>query len=282
METIKLINNNMTKFSKGHKKIAEYILQNRDKCGYLKAAEIAENAGVSEATVVRFASALGFSGYPQFQKQLREESLSKLTSIQRMELVSERMGSDDMLYKVLRADIGRIEKTIDMVSDEMFSGAVKALVNARTVYVAGVRSAAGLASFAAFYFNVLFNRVKRVSNSMTEDVVEQMLHAGENDVVLGISFPRYSNAIVKALAFAKRRGAKVIALTDSENSPIVQYADYVLTAKSDMDSFADSLVAPMSIINALIFAVASMKKDEIKNTFAELEDIWQEYNVYDN
>ena len=249
----KIITDNMTNFSKGQKRIAEYILESSDKCAYLKAAEVAEKTGVSEATVVRFASALGFSGYPQFQKKLREESLSKLTAIQRMELVSERIGSDDMLYKVLRADIGRIESTIDTVSEEMFMGAVKALVQARKVYVAGVRSAAGLASFAAFYFNVLFDSVKRVSNSMTEDVVEQMLHASENDVVLGISFPRYSNAIVKALAFAKRRGAKVIALTDSENSPIVQYADYILTAKSDMDSFADSLVAPMSIINALIF-----------------------------
>ena len=198
-----------------------------------------------------------------------------------MELVSERMGSDDMLYKVLRADIGRIEKTIDMVSDEMFSGAVKALVNARTVYVAGVRSAAGLASFAAFYFNVLFNRVKRVSNSMTEDVVEQMLHAGENDVVLGISFPRYSKRTLKAMNFARDRGADVVAITDSANSPLCKYASYKLTARSGMVSFADSITAPLSLINALIAAISLRKKEDIAEAFSNLEQIWDEYDVYE-
>lgn len=276
-----LIDKNSPYLSKGQKKIAGYIAENLEKCGYMKAAAIAAAVGVSEATVVRFACAVGFDGFPELSQAIRDEAKSKLTSLQRMELVSERIGNDDILYNVLHADIERIEKTIDVVDKNMFSGAVAALIQAENVYVAGVRSAAGLASFAAFYFNVLFKGVKRISNSMTEDVVEQMLHVNEKDVVLGISFPRYSSAMVRAMAFAKKRGAKVIALTDSENAPIVRYADFVLIAKSDMDSFADSLVAPLSIINAIIFAAASMKKDEIKKTFCELEDIWREYDVYD-
>lgn len=276
-----LIDENIKNLSKGQRKIAEYILNNMEKCGYLTAAKIAAATGVSEATVVRFATALGFSGYPQLQKTIREQSLSRLTARQRMELVSERIGNDNMLYNVLRADIDRIAQTTATVSEEMFFGAVEALVGAKSVYVAGVRSAAALAQFAAFYFNVLFENTKQISNSTAEDVAEQFIHIGEGDVVLGISFPRYSNAIVKGLSFAKKRGAKVIALTDSDNSPIVKYADFVLIAKSDMDSFADSLVAPMSIINALIYAAASTKKNEISNVLTELENIWDEYNVYD-
>lgn len=282
MQTIeKLIEDNMSKFSKGQKKIADYILNNIEKCGYLTAARIARATGVSEATVVRFATALGFSGYPELSRTVREESITKLTAMQRMELVRERMGDKGMLYNVLRADIDRIARTIGIVSEDMFLGAVKALTEAKNVYVAGVRSASALAQFASFYFNVLFKSVRRITNSTAEDVAEQLLHITQGDVVLGISFPRYSNAIVKGLDFAKKRGAKVIALTDSDNSPIVRYADYVLIAKSDMDSFADSLVAPMSIINALIYAVASIKKNELGDVFSELEDIWDEYNVYD-
>lgn len=282
MESVdKLIRENTEKLSKSQRKIAFYILENIKSCGYLKAAQIAEEIGVSEATVVRFASALGFSGYPELQKALRKESLSRLTSFQRMELVSRKIGDDNMLVSVLREDIQRIEDTIKTVSEDMFIGAVSALSDAENVYVAGVRSSSALASFAAYYFNVLFKNVRRISSGTADYLTEQLIHGGKNDVILGISFPRYSSAIVRGLEFAKKRGMKVIALTDSENSPIVKYADYVLTAKSDMDSFADSLVAPMSIINALIFAAAKLRKNEIKETFSELENIWDEYNVYD-
>ncbi len=276
-----LIKENQHSFSKAQRRLAEYVLENLEKCGFLTAAKVAKNTGVSEATVVRFAGALGFSGYPQFQKTIREHCLLKLNSMQRMELVSEQIGNENTLKKVLKADINRIEKTSDIISEEVFSQAVDALVAADRVYVAGVRSSSALAQFASFYFNILFTNVRRITSSTAEDIPEQLIHAGEGDVVFGISFPRYSSAIVKGIEFAKKRGAKVIALTDSENSPIVKYADYVLIAKSDMNSFADSLVAPMSVINAIIYAAASRKKGEMANIFSELENIWDEYNVYD-
>lgn len=268
-------------FSKGQKNIARFIIDHYEKAAFMTASKLGSIVGVSESTVVRFASELGFEGYPELQKSLQELIRSKLTSVQRIEVSTDRLGERDILEKVLNSDIEKIKKTIAELSREDFNGAVNAIVSASKIYILGVRSASALASFLGLYFNYIFDHVVLINTTSGSEVFEQIMRVNENDVVIGISFPRYSTRTVKALKFASDRGAKVIAITDSEISPIYRYATYKLIAKSDMASFVDSLVAPLSLINALIVAVGIKCKNQVYNTFGALERIWDEYGVYE-
>ena len=268
-------------FSKGQRKIADYILSHEKQAFSMTAAELAKAAAVSEATVVRFAYNLGFDGYHQFQKNLADQAKNSLTAVERMELVSVK-GKGDAIKTVLKSDMAKIEHTMSQIDYDSFNIAVQALLNAKNIYIAGVRSSAALVTFADFYFNLLFENCHGITGYGGEDITQKLFHAGEKDVVLGISFPRYSSGMVKAMEFAKKKGAFVISLTDSKHSPIVQHSSCVLLADSDMDSFTDSLVAPMSVLNALIFAVGYSMKDKTKQIFDELENIWKDYEVYDS
>lgn len=279
-DLIGLISGMMPRFSKGQKQIARYIVEHYDKAAFMTAAKLGQAVGVSESTVVRFAAELGFEGYPQLQRSLQELIRNRLTNVQRMEITGEQIGDGDLLERVLTMDIDKIRRTLEETSRSEFSSAVDTLLGAKTIYILGIRSAASLASFIAFYFNHVFDNVKLITAASTSDVFEQLLKIHEDDVLIGISFPRYSQRTVTAMKFVKERGAKVIALTDSSISPIAEYADIRLYARSDMASFVDSLVAPLSLINALIVAVGIKKRDEVSLAYAELERIWDKYGVY--
>lgn len=268
-------------FSKGQKLIEKYILEHYDKAAFMTAAKLGVAVGVSESTVVRFAVEIGYDGYPRLQRAMQEMIRSKLTSVQRMEVTHQRIGDGDILESVLNLDIEKIRTTLEETSKKDFYAAVETICNADCIYILGARSASSLASFLGYYFSMLFKDVKVVNPSSETDVFEQMLRTGENDAVIGISFPRYSRKAVKAMNFACARGAKFIAITDSESSPLARSATHVLIARSDMASLVDSLVAPMSLINALIVAVALRKKDEVTQTLSQLEAVWDEYNVYE-
>lgn len=274
------IQNGMDGFSKGQKLIGKYILENYDKAAFMTAAKLGQTVKISESTVVRFAAELGYDGYPAMQKALQEMIRNKLTSVQRIEVSKDRMG-EDVLAKVVQSDIEKLRMTLEEMSREQFSRAVDAIVGARRIYILGVRSSAALSDFLTFYFNPIFDNVRQIKTTLASEMFEQMLHVGPEDVVVGISFPRYSTRTIRAMEFAKDQGATVIALTDSELSPLCENAAIRLLAKSDMASFVDSLVAPLSIINALIVAVARKKSREVTETFSRLEHIWDEYQVYE-
>ena len=247
----------------------------------MTASKLGKTVKVSESTVVRFAAELGYDGYPAMQKALQEMIRSKLTTIQRIEVSNDRIGDHDILSMVMQSDVEKIHMTMDEMNREEFSQSVDAIVNARHIYILGVRSAAALASFLGFYFNLIFEQVTIVHTTSISEVFEQLLRIGPGDVIIGISFPRYSRRTVTAMQFAHDRGATAIALTDSETSPLVQYSTHRLLAKSDMASFVDSLVAPLSLINALIVSIGRKKNEDLSKTFADLERIWDEYEVYE-
>lgn len=272
---------NQKKMSKGHKKLAQYIAENYDKAAFMTASKLGEKVGVSESTVVRFATEMGFKGYPELQKELQQMIKSKLTAVQRMEVSSTLIGEHGAIQKVLTGDMELIRDTLENVSESEFSKAVETINNAKRIYILGVRSSAALASFLYFYFNPVFENVVLVDTSSASEMFEQMFRISEDDVCVAISFPRYSKQTINALRFINDRGTKIIALTDSGDSPIAEYADTLLVAKSDMVSVVDSLVAPLSLINALIVAVTFSKRDEVYNNFNKLESIWDEYQVYD-
>ena len=268
-------------FSKGQKRIARYITEDYDKAAFMTASRLGVTVGVSESTVVRFATELGYDGYPHLQRALQEMIRNKLTSVQRMEVAGDRMGGRDVLQTVLHADTDMIRVTLDEIDRDAFQGAVDALMGAKRIYILGVRSSSALASFLGFYFNLLFENVTLVHTNSVSEIFEQVLRVGPGDVLFGISFPRYSKRTLSAMKYARDRGARVIALTDSQLSPLARVADHVLLARSDMASFVDSLVAPLSVINALIVAVGMSRRDEIEQTFNKLERIWEEYDVYE-
>ena len=280
-DLIHSITQQMPGFSKGPKLIAQYILAHYDKAAFMTAAKLGMMVGISESTVVRFASELGFEGYPQLQRALQELIRNRLTSVQRMEVTSDQLGEGNILHKVLNLDIEKIRRTMEKASVEDFEQAVDTIVNAKNIYILGVRSASALSGFMSFYFNQIFESVRLVNTTSTSEMFEQIMRIKEGDVFIGITFPRYSKRTVNAANFAKQNGAKVIAITDSNISPIAETADHLLLARSDMASFVDSLVAPLSVINALIVAVGIRKKDEISSTYERLEQIWDEYNVYE-
>ena len=269
------------KFSKGQKKIANYIIKNYDKAAFMTAATLSDNTGVSCSTVVRFAVELGYEGYPELQKSLQEMVRTKLTAVQRMEVTSNRMGDRDVLSTILNYDILKIKQTLDEIDKSAFEQAVETISNAKNIYILGIRSSASLAGFLGFYLNLIFDNVKMVGATSTSEIFEQILRIGKDDVVISISFPRYSARTVKALQYAKNQDAKIVAITDSLTSPLTQYANHTLIARSDIASFVDSLVAPLSVINALIVALGMRKKENVYSSFDKLEKIWDEYNVYE-
>ena len=280
-DIIKNIKERYSSFSKGQKKIADYIFENSDKVAYMTANKLADTVGVSDSTVVRFAVEIGFPGYPEFLKTLRELVSTQLTAVQRMEIASSNFTGEDVLEKVINSDIDKLKKTLLNINKEDFNKAVETIINAKTIYILGVRSSASLAGFLGFNFNLMFDNVKLIHTNSVSEMFEQLLNVGKDDVVIGISFPRYSRRTVKALQYAKSCDARIVAITDSKMSPLTACADYSLIARSDMASFADSLVAPLSLINAIIVAIAMNKTEEISETFNKLENIWDEYEVYD-
>ena len=280
-DILTVIQDSMHTFSKGQRKIANFILESYDKAAFMTASRLGQKVGVSESTVVRFAFELGYDGYPDMQRSLQKMIRSRLTTVQRIEVTRDRLGDQDLLSMVLQSDIEKIRQTLEELDRDSFYNAVEAIVSARKVYIIGVRSSASIASFLYFYFNLIFDNVVLVSANTASEIFESLLRVGEGDVVIGISFPRYSTRSVRALEFARDQGATVVALTDSELSPLYDTANYRLLAKSDMASFADSLVAPLSVINALIVAVGRKKSDEVTATFRRLEQIWDEYQVYE-
>ncbi len=279
-ELLKRIEENYKSFSKGQKKLADFIQTDYDKAAFLTAAKMGEEVGVSESTVVRFATALDYAGYPEFQKALGEVVRMKLNSIQRMEVTYGRISRGEILTSVLQSDIDKIKQTMQSIDHENFDMAVDTILNARKIYIIGIRSCAPLANFLAFYLNMIRDNVIPVSTNSASEIFEQLIRIGEEDVIIGISFPRYSMRTLKALEFASNRKAKVITLTDSVHSPMTIYSSCNLIARSDMASIVDSLVAPLSVINALVVALCMKRQDEVVETLESMEEIWDEYQVY--
>lgn len=280
-DLLKTIEQGMTSFSKGQRAIASFILSSYDKAAYMTAAAVAESTGVSESTVVRFATELGFDGYPELQRGLREVVRMKLTAVQRVELTSSIIGEGDILSSVLRADADKINRTLEEIDRASFERAVDKIIAAKNIYIIGVRSSAFLAGFLNHNLRMIFDNIKFIQTTSRSEMFEQIMNIGENDALIAISFPRYSKRVVNAVEFASKRGAEVIALTDSKLSPLAEYADDLLLAKSDMVAFVDTLAAPLSIINAIIMAIVRKKQDDISKKLCELEEIWDKYDVYD-
>ena len=267
------------RLSKGQKLIAEYILKHYDKAAFMTAARLGTTVGVSESTIVRFANELGFSGYPALQKMLQDLIKTKLTSVQRIEISSDYINEENALKSVLKADMENIRATLEKINSNAFDEVVDAIFSSKRIYIVGFRSSQSLADFLGFYLNLILDNVRTVSTGVS-DIFEQLLRVGKDDLVIGIGFPRYSTRTVEALKFAKSRNAKVIALTDSLLSPLASNADYTLVAQSNMASFVDSLVAPLSVINALVVAVGLREKEKISSSFSTLESLWEQNNVY--
>lgn len=280
-DILSIIQERMPTLSKGQRRVAQFILDAYDKAAFMTASRLGETVQVSESTVERFAAELGCGGYPNMQRALQEMVRSKLTSIQRIEVANDRLSGQDVLSTVMQADMELIRATLTEVDRERFSRAVDAILAARHIYILGLRSSAALADFLGFYFQMIFDNVQVVHTSSSGEIFEQLLRVGPEDVVIGLSFPRYSSRTVQALRFARDRGAGVVALTDSETSPLAETATELLLAQSDMASFVDSLVAPLSLVNALIVEVGRRRNEDVEQTFAGLERIWSEYEVYE-
>ena len=271
----------MPEFSKGQRLIAQYILAHYDRAAYMTASKLGATVEVSESTVVRFANELGFDGYPDLQRALQEMARTHLTAAQRMEVADNLLDKDNVLDKVLLGDADMIRQTLDGIDREAFYSAVEKIVSARNIYILGVRSSAALADFLVFNFRMMFDNVRAVEGTTGTEIFEQLLNIGPEDVLIAISFPRYSKRTIRAVQFAHNAGADVVAITDSPSSPLAAGSNQLLTARSDMASFVDSLVAPLSIINAMIAAVSMKNHDEVAARLRRLESIWDEYDVYD-
>lgn len=269
-------------FSKGQKKLAAYIAEHYDKAAYCTAAKLGQTVGVSESTVVRFATQLGYKGYPEMQHLLEESVKNKLTTLQRIEVSEGRVNPNKVLSSVLQMDMENIKATLEHVDEETFRATTEAILKAEHIYIMGVRSCSVLSNFLAFYLNLFFENTHLISSLGASEVFEQLLHVSDKDVVICISFPRYSRRTVRAAEFAASRGATVVSITDSDVSPLVAPSGHVLMARSDMVSFADSLVAPLSLINALILALSSARRANLTQSLEQLEGIWRDFDVYDN
>lgn len=276
------INEKYKSMSKGQKLLASYITDHYDKAVFLTAAKLGEVVGVSESTVVRFATHLGYKGYPEFQNELEIMVRDKLNSIQRMDAAFDRISQSQILAAVLERDADNIHSTLEEIDQNVFELAVETILNADNIYIIGIRSCAPLASFLGFYLNLICDKVHLLNTNSASELFEQMVRINSRDVMIGISFPRYSMRTLKAMEFANNRNAKVITLTDSVHSPMNLYSSCNLIAKSNMASLVDSLVAPLSVINSLIVALSIKKKQEVSNTLEMLEEIWEEYQVYEN
>ena len=270
----------MPSFSKGQRQIASYIIDHYEKAAYMTASRLGDATGVSESTVVRFAIELGFEGYPEFQRAMQAIIRNRLTSFQRIEVTNHLIGNGNVLDKILYADAEKIKQTAESIDREAFDRAVDALISARNIYILGVRSSASLADFLGAGLLRVSDNVKLIRSTSGSEVFEQMLDIGKNDVLVAISFPRYSKRVVTAVEFAHRAGANVVSLTDSARAPIAAQADQLLLAQSDVAAFVDSLVAPLSIINALIVALSIRKQNDLAERLHRLEQIWDEYDEY--
>ena len=279
-ELMNRINERYSALSKGQKMIAAYITDYYDKAVFLTAAKLGEEVGVSESTVVRFAMQLGYKGYPQFQQALAELVRVKLDSVQQMENVYGRISQSEILTTVLTSDAKRIQETLEMIDEHAFDMAVDAMLKAKHIYVIGIRSCAPLAEFLVFYLNMMFDNVRLVHTNSSSELFEQMMYIGRDDVIIGISFPRYSMRVLKAMEFANNRNARVITLTDSVHSPLNLYSSCNLVAQSDMSSIVDSLAAPLSVINALIMAICMKRQKKVVRNLEMIEQLWEEYQVY--
>jgi DNA-binding MurR/RpiR family transcriptional regulator len=275
------IEGRMPTFSKGQKLISRYILDHYDKAAYMTASKLGSIVQVSESTVVRFAIEMGYEGYPEFQHALQEMVRTHLTSFQRMEVTNHLIGDGDVLEKVLNTNVDNIRHTLESISRSDFRDAVEAMVNAKNIYIIGVRSSAMLAGFLSYSLQMIFDNVRLIDTTAGSELFQQMMTIGEGDVLVAISFPRYSKRVIKAVEFATRAGADVVALTDSADAPIAHSARQVLIAQSDMASYVDSLVAPLSLLNALIVAVSRARESEVRERLHKLESIWEEYEVYE-
>lgn len=278
---IQRINSRYQSLSKGRKKLADFILGSGEKAARMTAVSLARAVGVSESTAVRFACDLGYDGYPEFQKALKQYVSVKLTAAERIEFTKHNSAPDEILPFVFNSDISNLKNTLAGIDRKSFDRSIDAILNAKKIYILGVRSASFLAGFLGFNLNFMFDNVEILNANAITDLFEQLINIDENDVIIGISFPRYSRRTVNALKYARSCGAKVVALTDGKNSPLNEYADYSLYAVSDMASFADSLVAPLSLINSIIVALSSINSEQVSNKFMKLESIWDEYDVYD-
>lgn len=277
----KLLKEKTPGFSKGQRRITQYILESYDKAAFMTASKLGKTVGVSESTVVRFAMELGFDGYPTMQKAMQEMVVNRLTSVQRIEVTNDRIGDQDVVSAVLQSDMELLRKTSERLDRNEFRTAVDTLLKARRIYVLGVRSTAALANFFGYYMNFMFSDVHVVTASGAHEMFEKIVSVGPEDAVVAFSFPRYSTTLAKGVRYCRNTGATVIGLTDSRMSPLGQNCDHVLLAKSDMLSLVDSLAAPLSVTNALLVALAAEREQELARNFGNLENIWEEYNVYE-
>ncbi len=276
-----VLQENEAGFSKGQRRIARYILESYDKAAFMTANVLGKTVGVSESTVVRFAMELGYDGYPNMQKALQEMVVNRLTSVQRIEVTNNRIGGKDVLATVFQSDMERLRQTADTIDRAAFEAAVNTVLNAERVYIIGVRSAAPLAGFLGYYLNYMFQNVHIINSSGAGEMFEKIVGVNERDAIIAFSFPRYSATTVKAAQYCRSNGATVIGITDTNISPLGESCDHVLAAKSNMLSLVDSLVAPLSVVNALIVAIAAKKEQELSQTFQDLERIWEEYHIYE-
>ncbi|MCL2627211.1 MAG: MurR/RpiR family transcriptional regulator [Oscillospiraceae bacterium] len=280
-DVLSVIEAAMPAMSKSHKKIAGYILDYFDKAAFMTAVRLANFTGVSESTVVRFAMELGYDGYPEMRRALQDTMRGKLTSVQRIRVAKDRLGTGDILRHVLSSDIEQIRQTMEQTDSADFAKAVDAIIGARNIYILGLRSSSFLAKFMGFYFDLLFNNSRVISESPDSEVFEQIVRLSEGDLLIAISFPRYSRRTIKTMQYSRTVGAKIIAITDGIASPLTELADISLCARSDMISFLDTLVAPLSLVNALVVAVSEKAPGDLYENFERLERIWEEYGVYE-
>ncbi len=282
MDIITQIKQNYEKMSKSHKILADFICENYGKAAFMNVERLSYETGVSEATVVRFSAELGYEKYSHFQRALNDYAKSKLTSVQRLEHAHTQYKDNDILTAVLEADMDKIKRTLAQIDKNAFSGAVDALIRAKKIYVLGLRGSSALARFLTYYLNFLFPDVKNVNGTSVGDIFEQMFRINEDDVLIAVSLPRYSLRTIRAAKYAKKNNATIIGITDGQNSPILEYCNYPLIAKTDMEAFVDSLVAPMSLINALVVAISMKLPKEASASLQKLESIWSDNEVYDN
>ncbi len=280
-DILMLLQEKSSRFSKGQQRIAAFITESYEKAAFMTASRLGKAVDVSESTVVRFAVELGYDGYPEMQQAMQEMVRNRLTSVQRMGVTNDQIGDQDVVSMVLHSDADKLRQTSESLCRESFHASVQAILGAKRIYVLGVRSVSPLANFFGYYLNFMFNNVHIVTASGASEMFERLVGISSDDVVIAFSFPRYSTATLKGVQYCRSIGATVIGITDSKLSPLGQNCDHVLVAKSDMVSLVDSLVAPLSVVNAMIVALASVREHEIANTFDTLERVWEEYNVYE-
>lgn len=275
-----IIEENMSGFSKGQRRIASYILDNYDTAAFMTAGKLGKAVAVSESTVVRFATELGFDGYPDMQKALQEMVRTKLTSIQRIKASNDQLSGQNVLPSVLHMEIENIRRASAALKLGEFDRVVDKILHARHIYILGVRSSSFLAGYMNFYFNKLFANVTQVQSDVAGAIYEQLMRLGAGDILICICYPRYSREAISAAQFAVARGAEVVAITDSEHSPLHQLSAASLLVENEMISFVDSIVAPMCVVNALIVGLSNRMDTDVSNTFVELEKIWEQFDVY--